>query len=203
MKIYEFIRKARVRMRLIVMYPFWRAVFGSFGRGSYIGARTTLISPNSIQLGEKVWIWGESRIEAVARHGERTYAPRIEIGDGASIQQNFHCTCAESVRIGARTTVTANVGIFDIEHPYDDPDVSPLLQPYRVRPVDIGPDCFIGMNSVILPGTKLGEHCVVGANSVVSGVFPDHCVIAGAPAKVVKRYDPATGEWLKPRRMGE
>ena len=53
----------------------------------------------------------------------------------------------------------------------------------------IGNDCLIGMNSVILPGTHLGNHCIVGANSTVRGEFPDYCVIAGSPARIIKRYD--------------
>ena len=53
------------------------------------------------------------------------------------------------------------------------------------------------MNSTILPGTKLGKHCVVGANSVVSGEFPDYCVIVGAPARIVKHYDFEIHKWVK------
>ena len=52
------------------------------------------------------------------------------------------------------------------------------------------------MNSVILPGTILGKHCVVGANSVVSGVFDDYSVIVGSPARVVKKYNKETREWI-------
>lgn len=52
---------------------------------------------------------------------------------------------------------------------------------------------MIGMNSVILPGAILEKHCVVGANSVVSGVFDDYSVIVGTPAKVVKKYGKEAG----------
>ena len=46
-----------------------------------------------------------------------------------------------------------------------------------------------------MAGTKLGKQCVVGANSVVRGEFPDYCVIVGAPARVVKKYNPDTKIW--------
>lgn len=49
----------------------------------------------------------------------------------------------------------------------------------------IGNNVFIGMNSVILMGTKVGNNCIIGAGSIVKGTFPDDCVIAGNPAKVV------------------
>ena len=53
------------------------------------------------------------------------------------------------------------------------------------------------MNTVILPGTQMGNHCVVGATSTVSGVFPDNCVIVGSPAKIIKRYDKGSNKWLR------
>lgn len=45
------------------------------------------------------------------------------------------------------------------------------------------------MNSIILKGTTLGENCIVGAGSVVSGNFPDNVVIAGNPARILKYKD--------------
>jgi acetyltransferase-like isoleucine patch superfamily enzyme len=51
------------------------------------------------------------------------------------------------------------------------------------------------MGARIQAGTILGDGCVVGANSVVRGVFEDHSVIVGAPGRVVKRYNKATGVW--------
>ena len=53
----------------------------------------------------------------------------------------------------------------------------------------IGKNCFIGCNSIILKGTVLGDGCVVGAGAVVCGKFEDNCVIAGNPARVIKRLE--------------
>ena len=47
--------------------------------------------------------------------------------------------------------------------------------------------CFIGCNSIILKGTVLGDGCVVGAGAVVAGKFEDNCVIAGNPARIIKK----------------
>lgn len=99
--------------------------------------------------------------------------------------------------IGDGTSITANCGIFDIIHPYEDINICPVLAPIKTKPIRVGKDCLIGMNSVIMPGTQLGNHCIVGANSVVSGVFPDNTVIAGTPAKIIKRYDQHTGKWIR------
>lgn len=87
--------------------------------------------------------------------------------------------------------------MFDIIHPYSDVSKNPRNAMIETKPITIGKDCLVGMNSVILPGTVLGDHCVVGANSTVSGSFPDYCVLAGSPAKIIKRYDFETKEWTK------
>ena len=55
------------------------------------------------------------------------------------------------------------------------------------KEIHIGRNCFIGCNTIILKGTVLGDNCVVGAGAVVSGKFDDNCVIAGNPAKVIRR----------------
>lgn len=57
------------------------------------------------------------------------------------------------------------------------------------RPIRIGDDCFIGCNSIILKGTHIGDRCIVGAGSVVHGVFENDCLIAGNPAKVIKKIN--------------
>lgn len=53
----------------------------------------------------------------------------------------------------------------------------------------IGDNVFIGVNSIILMGAHIGNNVIVGAGSVVNGYFPDNCVIAGNPAKVIRTLD--------------
>ena len=64
---------------------------------------------------------------------------------------------------------------------------SDIKEKIGTREVEIGKDCFIGCNSLILKGSKIGDGSVVGAGSVVAGEFPRNCIIAGNPAKVIKR----------------
>jgi hypothetical protein len=51
----------------------------------------------------------------------------------------------------------------------------------------IGSHCFIGGKSVILPGVEIGDHCIVGAGSVVTKSVPSGCIVAGNPAKIIRR----------------
>ncbi|GAB1444321.1 hypothetical protein MASR2M39_31730 [Ignavibacteriales bacterium] len=127
----------------------------------------------------------------------------IIFNDYVSIQQNLHLTCAKKIEIGEWTAIAANVTITDIHHPYEDISLPIERQNIMVREVKIGKNCKIYNNAVILPGTSIGNHCTIGANSVVSGVYPDYCVIAGIPARIIKRFNPNLNKWQRTDRNGE
>jgi len=74
-----------------------------------------------------------------------------------------------------------------------------LQWPPRNERVTIGSGSWLGANVVILPGASLGENVVVAAGSVVRGSFPPRCVIAGAPAKVVRQHDGESWQSGSPR----
>lgn len=94
-----------------------------------------------------------------------------------------------SIHIGKHTSIGANVKIFDHDfHPID-PDER-LEHPnsgMKCKPIEIGENVFIGCNCIILKGSKIGNNCVIGAGSVVAGTFEDNCVIAGNPARVMRK----------------
>jgi len=131
-----------------------------------------------------------------------SFDPEIIFDAGSSAQQNLHLTCAERIYIGKGTALAANVTITDINHPYENIDLPIERQRLEVSPVHIGRHCKVYNNAVILPGTTIGDHCVVGANSVVTGSFDSFTVIAGVPAKVVRKYDTDSGKWLRSPSAG-
>lgn len=57
----------------------------------------------------------------------------------------------------------------------------------RGQTVSIGDGSYIGINAVIVGNVKIGKHCVIGANSVVTKDVPDYCVAVGSPARVIKK----------------
>lgn len=104
-----------------------------------------------------------------------------------------------SIHIGKHTSIGGNTKIFDHDfHPIDPEER--LEHPnsgMKCKPVEIGENVFIGCNCIILKGSKIGHNCVVGAGAVVSGKFEDNCVIAGNPARVIRKIGKKSEEVRK------
>ncbi|HEU5157390.1 MAG TPA: acyltransferase [Streptosporangiaceae bacterium] len=123
--------------------------------------------------------------------------PIIRIGAGCSIGRGNGIIGHQSIVIGDDVFTGPNVYITDQNHTYRD-----LAQPIgrqwpENNPVTIGDGCWIGTGAIVLPGTRLGRNVAVAGGAVVRGEFPDHCVIAGVPAKIVRSFDAGTG-WQPP-----
>lgn len=58
-----------------------------------------------------------------------------------------------------------------------------------IAPISIGDNVFIGMNSLLLAGTTIGNNVVVAAGAVVTGRIPDNSVVGGVPAKFICSLD--------------
>lgn len=177
-----------VKMIWMIRALLYKLFFGGFGTLSYIGKPIYLSNVKNVVVGKRVRIYPGARIEVLPNG-------RIKIGNNVSIGQRLHLISGEEIEIGDNVTVSANVFISDVEHQYENIDVHVMEQPLNRQKVVIRENCFLGYGSVLRSGTVLGAQCVVGANSVVKGVFPDYCVIAGNPAKIIKKYNAVTNTW--------
>lgn len=93
------------------------------------------------------------------------------------------------VKIGNNVTITSGVTI--LTHDYGWSVMKAVYGDVigNAKPAIIGNNVFIGMGTFILGGAKIGNNVIIGANSTVSGVIPDNCVVAGNPAKVICTLD--------------
>lgn len=148
-----------------------------------------------VSLGEKVRLGPRCRIQGIMRYEGETFEPTIEFGNGVSIQQDFYLTCASRIVIGENTAIAAFVTITDICHPFADVDIPIENQKIKTKEVYIGPECKIYNGAVITYGTRIGKHCVIGANSVVKGDIPDYSIVTGNPSRIIKRYNILTRQW--------
>ena len=90
-----------------------------------------------------------------------------------------------------------HVYITDQNHGYVDIDLPISAQTQPERPVTIGAGSWLGHGTVVLPGSRIGRHVTIGANSVVSGDIPDYSVAVGSPARVIRLYVQGKG-WTRP-----
>ncbi len=115
--------------------------------------------------------------------------PTIVIGEGCSIGAHNGIVALAGITIGAHVYTGPRVYITDVNHGYERLDEPIGHQLQASRPVVIGANSWIGTNSIILPGTVLGEHVVVAGGAVVSGQVPTRCIVAGSPARIIRRHD--------------
>ena len=101
------------------------------------------------------------------------------------------------VNIGDDVIIAQNVVISGLNHSYQDINLPISKQPVITSPVKIGEGSWIAANAVITAGVTIGAHVVIAAGAVVTKDVPDFCVVAGNPAKVIKRYDPKTELWSR------
>lgn len=174
-------------LRALCYAPF----FNKFKFPSYIGKPVFIKGFKQINIGSRVRIFPHARLEVIDRTSSITFEDNISIG------QNFHIISAGNLVIGKNTTIAENVMVTNIDHDYTEIGKHMLDQKNIITETSIGENCFLGFGVVIQAGTTLGKHCVVGANAVVKGDFPDYSVIVGVPARIVKRYNKLSGAWQK------
>lgn len=166
------------------------SIFTKIGMPSYIGKPVYINRLRGLTVGKRVRIYPGMRAETFGENG------CIEIGDNVSIGQNLHVIASEeTLTIEDNVVISGNVFLTNCDHTYEGIDTFLYDQPLKISSTRIGEYTFIGYGAVIQAGTILGKQCIVGSNSVVRGKFPDYSVLAGVPAKVIKRYNAETNKW--------
>jgi acetyltransferase-like isoleucine patch superfamily enzyme len=176
-----------------------RAVrFGRLGQGSLIGFPTTaLFGERWMRIGDETLIGPWVTLTAgYAPDQPDVPDPALVIGDRCVVGARSSIIAHTLIDIGDDVWFGEDVFVTDANHGYEDAAEPIGRQIADPEPVVIGSGCWLGHGAMVLPGTSLGRHVVVGAGSVVRGAVPDHCVVAGMPARVVRRRDPK-GRWRR------
>jgi len=119
----------------------------------------------------------------------------IEIKDGCALGRNNQLSTSSRITFEKCVLTAANVHIATQTHLYEDINTPIMHQGSKdTGPITIGEGCWIGRNSVII-GASIGKGSVVASNSTVTKDVPDYCVVAGNPAKIIKRYNMETKQW--------
>lgn len=176
--------------------PFFRQYSDSI----YWGRIGKINCPQNISIGEGCsfgdWIfltaWDCYTIVEDGHKDTQVFSPDITIGNNCNFGAYNHITCINKVIIGDGVLTGKWVTVTDNSHGATDFE-SLQMRPaerklFSKGPVVIGRNVWIGDKATILPGVTIGEGAVVAANAVVSKDVPAYCVVAGNPAKVIKRF---------------
>lgn len=109
----------------------------------------------------------------------------VIIGDHTRI--GLHNTIIGPVTIGSHVNLAQGITVTALNHNFSDTNKRIDEQGISTNAVTIDDDVWVGANAVILPGVKIGSHCVVAAGAVVTKDVPPHSLVAGVPAKVIKQ----------------
>lgn len=150
------------------------------GKNVYIGKHCALKGKSNIVLDDGVTVRPYAQIWS----GGGT----VRIGRGSEIGERCRISIANSLEIGEKVLLSPNVYITDCDHEYRNIDVPVIEQGIvqKGQAVSIGDGSYIGINTVIVGNVKIGKHCVIEANSVVTKDVPDYSVAVGIPARVIK-----------------
>lgn len=149
-------------------------------------------------------------LEAVLQYGDQRFEPRLVIGPHARLSDNVHIGCLRQITIGAHLLCGSRVLISDHAHGSysgvggSDPAIPPAeRQLHSSGPVTIGDNVWLGDGVAVLAGALIGDGCVVGANSVVTGSLPPRTLAVGAPARPVRAWDDSEQAWLPLQKAPE
>jgi acetyltransferase-like isoleucine patch superfamily enzyme len=188
----------------------WRFFLGGMGKRVNIDVGVQFVNPRYIFIGDETWIDKYTVLIAGPPHeGKRILCRKpnqdflgkegeLHIGSRCHIAPHSLIQAHGGVWIGNELTIASGARVYSMSHHY-----RPLDQPqtkfYRfstyaeeedqaliVSPVVIKNGAAVGLNTVVLPGSTIGENSWVGANSLVQGVIPPNSIATGVPAKVAR-----------------
>lgn len=146
-----------------MVYGFYNRKTNKFYKKTRISSSAVLVNKKNIDIEDMVWIGHYCILDGIGG---------IKIGKGVQIASHS-CIYTHSSQNAIRI-----LGEKYIDIPAEN------RVAYIIDNVEIGDFTFIGTSSIILAGSKIGKGCIIGAGSIVSGIFPDYSVILGNPAKI-------------------
>jgi acetyltransferase-like isoleucine patch superfamily enzyme len=176
--------------------------FHTFGAGSMIAfPQAVICGEGRIALGRGSTIGPFATISAgMPSQAHDQGDPIITIGDRCTLGKGIGVVGHERIEIGDDIWTGHYVYITDQNHGYEDLGVPIGVQMWKNEPVSIGAGSWLGHGAIVLPGSRLGRHVVVAAGAVVAGLeVPDNCVVAGVPARIVRRHVAGEGWQAVPR----
>lgn len=170
----------------------------NMGKGVFVGKGASVTHKEYLHLGDDVRIGSNFQLSCFPEFGGKRYSPKVVIEEGCYLVDRIKILCNDTVTIRKNALLASDIFITTENHGMDIASgVSYQHQPLSGKPVEIGENCWIGERAVILPGVTIGQWSVVAACSVVTKPVPPYTIVAGNPAKPIKRYDFEKNCWAE------
>ena len=183
-----------------IIKKFLRILFGArkveWRSAMNIELPNEIINGECLRIGRRFYMREFGIINSVTRYAGINHNPKIEIGNDVYVGRYCQMHCVDSIKIGSGVVISEYVYISDLSHGVN-PNSGLIMQQALESKggVEIGEGAFIGFGAVILPGVKIGRYAVVGARAVVTKSCSDYEMLAGNPARVIKRFNLISGTW--------
>lgn len=146
---------------------------------------------DKVEIGENFSADSGLILRAWETYGIQKFSPKIIIGDNVHLGLNCQISSINKIVIGNNFLCGKNIFISDHSHGtgvLDEKNIAPIKRLlYSKGEVMIGDNVWIGNNVCILPGVHIGNNVTVGANAVVTKDIPDDYIVAGIPARIIKK----------------
>ena len=154
--------------------------FRRLGAGVVFEAGVLVFHPQNIEIGDEVYIGHGTMLKGY-------HQGVMRIGDGAWIGQGCFLHSAGDLTIGRAVGIGPKVVILTSEHEALDRRLPVLHTPVAFAPVTLEDGCDIGAGAILLPGVTVGRGAIVGAGAVVTRDVEPFAVVAGVPARLLRR----------------
>lgn len=173
-------------------------------RDTSIDSRAKIIGYKGIKIGQNFYAGKGLWLEAVSNYNEQLKSPKLIIGNDVSFSDFNHIGATNLVKIGNHVLFGSKCYVTDHNHG--------IYQGYQQSNIDIAPESrkltengmviiednvWLGDNVVVLPNVTIGYGSIIGAGSIVTKSIPAECTAAGAPARVIKRWNRKLKTWEK------
>lgn len=181
----DFLRGAYFKLFLNFRFP------GSFGRGFKI------INHSKIKMGRNIWVRNDVTLFAagpisigdncVLYERSSIWAADKGITIGSNVSVGIGSYINGNVEIADEVRIADSVRIYSWNHKFVNPEIPFVRQGYKDKKIKIGYNVWIGSGATILKGVTIEKGSVVAAGAIVTKNVPQNCIVAGVPAKVIKK----------------
>ncbi len=113
------------------------------------------------------------------------YGYNIKFGSNVFVNLSCYFMDGAEITIGNHCFIGPFTGFYTASHPLDVKSRNKGLE--QALPITVGDNCWFGANVSVMPGVQIGDNCVIAAGSVVTTDIPENSLVAGVPAKIIRK----------------